>query len=82
VIGLALLGNVLLAAWRDSGRVIVQTARASQSVLAALVIACMFNSSLFDATIGDFFCVALALVLALGWHARPAGRHVHSEAIV
>jgi hypothetical protein len=30
----------------------------------------MLNSSLFDATIGDFFCVALALTLALGWHTR------------
>ncbi|MBA4328754.1 MAG: polymerase [Polaromonas sp.] len=71
VIGLALLCGILLAVWRDTRRMPVAAARAAQSVLAALVIACLFNSSLFDATIGDFFCVALALVLALGWHTRP-----------
>lgn len=70
MIGMALLGNILLAVWRDTRRMSVPAARATQSVLAALVIACFFNSSLFDATIGDFFCVALALVLALGWYTR------------
>ena len=44
--------------------------RATQSVLAATAIAYLLNSSLFDATIGDFFCVTLGLMLALGWHAR------------
>lgn len=74
VIGLALLCNILLAVWRDTRRMPVPAARAAQSVLVALVIACLFNSSLFDATIGDFFCVALALVLALGWYLRaPPG---------
>jgi O-antigen ligase len=70
VIGVALLCNILLAVWRDTRRMSVPAARSGQSVLAALVVACLFNSSLFDATIGDFFCVALALVLALGWHTR------------
>jgi O-antigen ligase len=70
VIGLTLLCNILLAVWRDTRRMPVPVARATLSVLAALVIACMLNSSLFDATIGDFFCVALALTLALGWHTR------------
>lgn len=78
VIGLALLCNLLVAVWRDTRRMPLPAARAAQSVLAALVIACMVNSSLFDATIGDFFCVALALVLALGWHARaPSGTAIH-----
>ena len=80
VIGLALLCNILLAAWRDARRMTIPAARAAQSVLAALVIACLFNSSLFDATIGDFFCVALALVLALGWHTRPASGIAMREA--
>lgn len=78
VIGMVLLFNILLAVWRDARRMAVPAARAAQSVLAALVIACLFNSSLFDATIGDFFCVALALVLVLGWYARaPSGTAIH-----
>lgn len=70
VIGIALLCNLLLAVRRDALRMRTPTARATQSVLAALAIACLFNSSLFDATIGDFFCVALGLMLALGWQTR------------
>jgi O-antigen ligase len=74
MVGLALLCNILIAAWRDTRRMIAPAARAAQSVLAAMLVACLFNSSLFDATIGDFFCVALALVLAFGWHTRsPSG---------
>ena len=34
-------------------------------VLAGLAITCMFNSALYDAVIGDFFCVLLGLLLAL-----------------
>jgi O-antigen ligase len=41
-------------------------------VLLALVIACLFNSSLYDAYIGDFFCLALGLLLAYG--ARSLGQ--------
>ncbi|MDO9359741.1 MAG: O-antigen ligase family protein [Polaromonas sp.] len=69
LIGMALLGNILLAVWRDARRIPPPMTRSTLSVLAATAIACLFNSSLFDATIGDFLCVALALTLALGWHA-------------
>lgn len=70
VIGILLLCNILWAVYRDSLRMNLSMARATQSLLAAMVIACLFNSSLFDATIGDFFCVALGLMLALGWHTQ------------
>lgn len=78
VIGIALLCNILLAVYRDTLRMSAPMGRAAQSVLAALAIACLFNSSLFDATIGDFFCVTLGLMLAFGWQTRahaaaPAG---------
>ncbi|WP_162243847.1 O-antigen ligase [Pseudorhodoferax sp. Leaf274] len=39
--------------------------RAGVSAMAALLISCMFNSILFDAAIGDFFCVAIGLLMAL-----------------
>jgi O-antigen ligase len=43
-------------------------ARAAQSAVLALAIACLFNSSIYDALIGDFFCVLIGLLLALGLH--------------
>jgi O-antigen ligase len=64
--GVVLLGAVLLSLYRDSLRLETPVRRALQSVLVALAIACLFNCTLFDALIGDFFCVTLALLLALG----------------
>lgn len=81
VIGMALLCNLLVAIWRDTRSMPIPTARAAQSVLAALIISCLLNSSLFDATIGDFFCVALALTLALGWHGRHRPPTAAREAV-
>ena len=64
--GLLLFAGLLVALLRDSLRFEEPAARAAQSVLAALSVACLFNSSLYDALIGDFFCVALGLTFALG----------------
>lgn len=64
--GIALLCAVLLALYRDSLRLEMPARRAMQSVLAALAVACLFNCTLYDALIGDFFCITLALLLALG----------------
>ena len=52
--------------------------RAGVSAMSALLISCMFNSILFDAAIGDFFCVTIGLLMALNlrtadWSA-PQGR--------
>ena len=68
VLGIALLCALLAALYHDSLRMAVPERRATQSVLAALAISCLFNCALYDALIGDFFCIALALVLALGVH--------------
>jgi len=46
-------------------------AQAAQSTLAALAISCLFNSSIYDAQIGDFFCILLGLLLALGLKSLP-----------
>lgn len=70
--GIALLCLIILSIYRDSRRFDQQTRRALQSVLMAMTVACLFNSILYDAQIGDFFCVALGLLLALGYHAKPA----------
>ncbi len=64
--GIVLLCAVLLTLYRDSQRLQVPERRAMQSVLAALVAACLFNCTLYDSLIGDFFCITLGLLLALG----------------
>lgn len=53
-------------------------ARAGQSVLLALAVSCLFNSSLYDAYIGDFFCVSLGVLLAYGFHGREVTLGQHS----
>ncbi|PZP98465.1 MAG: polymerase [Variovorax paradoxus] len=45
--------------------------RAGASAMAALLISCMFNSILFDAAIGDFFCVTIGLLMALSLRTAP-----------
>ena len=65
---LALLGAVML----DLLKMDPPVARAGQSVLAALVVSCLFNSSLYDAYIGDFFCLSLGVLLAYGIRSRAA----------
>lgn len=66
--GILLFLTFLTAVFRDTLRADQPSARATQSVLAALAVACFFNSPIYDALIGDFFCVALGLMLALTMH--------------
>ena len=68
---LGLLGLLLLPAWivallRDFVRFKAPVAHAGISVTLAMAVACLFNSSLFDGLIGDYFCVLLGLLLAYG----------------
>jgi len=59
---LVLIASVVRDAWRFTAPIM----RATLSVLAVMGVACLFNSSLYDALIGDFFCITLGLLLALG----------------
>lgn len=70
--GLALLLFLFVSIFQDSKAGDVAVARATQSVVAALAVSCLFNSSIYDALIGDFFCVALGLLLALSGYKTPA----------
>jgi O-antigen ligase len=65
----AFLGAVLL----DLRKMDRSVAWACQSVLLALVVSCLSNSSLYDAYIGDFFCVSLGVLLAYGFYSREEG---------
>ncbi len=66
LLGLALLCAVLAAVWVDSRNMSAPAQYATRSVLLACVVACLFNSALFDTQIGDFLCAALGITLAWG----------------
>jgi O-antigen ligase len=40
--------------------------RSVLSVVAAMAVACLFNSALYDDLMGDYFCITLGLLMALG----------------
>ncbi len=64
--GTLLLLMLVASLVRDALRFDPALMRATVSIVAVMVVACSFNSSLYDALIGDFFCVTLGLLLALG----------------
>lgn len=64
--GILLLVALVVGAGRDALRLDASVRRATLSVVAAMALACFFNSALFDDLLGDFFCVSLGLLLALG----------------
>ena len=66
ITGILLFCALLISCVRDSLGMEQVYARATQSALLALAVACAFNASLYDALIGDFFCVLIGLLLALG----------------
>ncbi len=76
VVGMVLLLAILIRLWSDFNQMPQPVRRAGISVLAALFIACSFNSTLYDGLIGDFFVTLLGLLLAYGSFAKqdsPAG---------
>jgi O-antigen ligase len=69
--GLLLFAAFMLSVVRDSLKMEAPYARAVQSAVLALAVACLFNSTLYDGLIGDFFCILIGLLLALGL-SKPA----------
>jgi O-antigen ligase len=59
---LALLASVM----RDAQRFSPSIKQATLSVMAAMAVACLFNSALYDDLMGDFFCITLGLLMAMG----------------
>jgi O-antigen ligase len=64
--GMLLLLLFMFSVMWDARPFTRSASRATVSVLAAMAVACLFNSSLYDGLIGDFFCTALGLLMALG----------------
>lgn len=69
--GILLFIALLFSIWRETLKFPTPYARATQSTVIALAVACLFNSSLYDAQIGDFFCILIGLLLALGRQSMP-----------
>lgn len=69
--GILLLFALMFSVLRDTTKMEKHHARVTQSTLLALAIACLFNSSIYDALIGDFFCILIGLLLALGLSNKP-----------
>jgi O-antigen ligase len=70
--GILLFFALLFSVLRDASKMDRGHARATQSAVVALAVACLFNSSLYDAQIGDFFCILIGLLLALGLRKSPS----------
>jgi len=64
--GLLLLSLLIFCLLRDALTFELPVMRATVSVVLVMAVACLFNASLYDALIGDFFCITLGLLLALG----------------
>jgi O-antigen ligase len=64
--GTLLLVALLISMALDAVRFTDGVKKAMWSVISALAVSCLFNSALYDDLIGDFFCVLLGLLLAMG----------------
>jgi O-antigen ligase len=70
-VGVALLLAFLVALVRDASRFRPEIRRAIKTLVVMLGAVCLFNSVLFDALIGDYFCIMLGLLLAMGVYSTP-----------
>lgn len=64
--GIALQFALLWAVWTDSRGFASHRRRALRSTLLVLAVTNLFNCALYDSEIGDYFCLLLGLLLALG----------------
>ena len=66
LLGLALLCAVLATLWRYGSRLVATDGHALQAMVLALVISGLFNSMIYGIGMGDFFCIGLGILAALG----------------
>lgn len=80
--GIMLLLAFICAGMLDLRKMDTPIVLAGMSVLVALAISCLFNSSLYDAHIGDFFCLSLGVLLVYGFHSREASQGGETAGVV
>lgn len=66
IAGMLLLLSFMACLVRDALRFRTAISRSTISVVAVMAVACLFNSALYDSLIGDFFCISVGLLIALG----------------
>lgn len=66
VMGVLLFIGFIVAVIRDALTFSRPTSRATISVAAVIAVVCLFNASMYDALIGDYFCVTLGVLMAVG----------------
>jgi O-antigen ligase len=66
LLGLALLCAVLATLWRYGSRLVATDGHVLQAMVLALVISGLFNSMIYGIGMGDFFCIGLGILAALG----------------
>ena len=66
VAGAALFLGIFSALVHDTRSFSLPIRRASLSLISMLFVTCLFNSPLYDDLMGDYFCITLGLLLALG----------------
>lgn len=69
--GSALLMALLVCVVWDSRNFKTQVARSTTTLAVTIGVACLFNSALYDGLVGDFLCISLGLLLALGVRSQP-----------
>lgn len=69
--GIAMLLAFEVLLLRDISRFRADVRHASYSMVAIFAVVCLFNSALFDALIGDYFCLLFGVLLALGLYSPP-----------
>ena len=69
--GIALLLAFELMLLRDAAPFRADVRHATWSLVAIFAVVCLFNSALFDALIGDYFCFLFGVLLVLGIHTPP-----------
>lgn len=65
--GTLLLLILLLEICRSINAQLTDIRQATTAVVMVVLVACLFNSALFDDLVGDFLCFSLGLCLALGY---------------
>jgi O-antigen ligase len=72
LVGLALLIAVLIALTNFSRKIPEPHALTLQATILALVISGMFNSMIYGIGMGDFFCIAIGILVSLGSKPDPS----------
>lgn len=82
--GIGLQLALLVALWWDTRHFSQPYQRAARTMVLVLTVSNLFNCALYDSNIGDYFCLMLGLLLALGKLAskgQTAGEHASGAPI-